>query len=416
MVFAHRHYGPVDRRTNVTRGEFCRRLTRLARWPRDDASRWAVVVRSRCRVLLPRATHHPAVTAAHRPAVGATTAQPTALPTAEPTALPTTNNETQWRGNPIWVDSKKTDKGSNNDFGAVNDEGAMTAACVSYGHSNCAANMFDGDNTTIWHCNRPNPCQVQLDLGSAGAADRVSGVRLTTFEDRVVSARLVVGEHTARLPSASCCFLLLLASVSCDSSRRSRCTHLAVNFRRLLPSPTVSQCLQNPFKLKIVYSPTPIPRVQYSFDGSSWKDVSSPLVAVPTPSPQRFTERVFDAQSAQYWRLIKIVTSGPSAWPAIRELELLTAVDGEYFGCDASACMEDKNGDGVATPDSDCCGEVAAISCRAGYAQGPASSSKVPSCTKHKTCCVATPTAQPTSTPTPQPTSVPTPQPTITPR
>ena len=53
--------------------------------------------------------------------------------------------------------------------------------------------------------------------------------------------RLAVGEYTARLPSASCCFLLLLVS---PARLYTLYTHVAVNFRRLPPSPSVSQCLQ----------------------------------------------------------------------------------------------------------------------------------------------------------------------------
>ena len=292
----------------------------------------------------PTVTVQPSPWPTAQPSALPTTANASRLPTALPTARPTASNDTQWRGNPIWVDRKNTDKGTNSNHGAVNSDGAMPAACVSYGRANCAANMFDNDETTIWHCAHEPPCQVQLDLGSSiTAADSVSGIRLTTFEDRVGSAQ-----------------------------------------------------------------------IQYSFDGTSWKGVSSPSVKVPAPSPQTFTEHVFDAQVAQYWRLTNIMAAHSSWWPAIRELELLTAVDGEYFGCDASACMEDKNGDGTATPDSDCCGDVAAISCSAGYAQAPVG--KVSSCTKYKTCCMATPTAQPSPTPTAQPTSVPTPQPTVTPR
>ena len=140
-----------------------------------------------------------------------------------------------------------TDDGSSNDFGAFNNNGTMTSDCISYGHSNCAANMFDGEATSIWHCGHDSPCEVWLDLGNPAG---VAGMRVMTFEARVTSAR-----------------------------------------------------------------------VQFSLDGSSWSDVSDPVLSVQSPSPEGFTEHKFDIETAQYWRLINIVGSGELS-PAIRELEL----------------------------------------------------------------------------------------------
>eukprot|EP01051_Picozoa_sp_SAG22_P000716 SAG22_NODE_21_length_31784_cov_15.522897_25_plen_1232_part_00 len=98
----------------------------------------------------------------------------------------------EWLGDPQWVNpsstvSANTDGGTSNNYNSINNNGAMSPACVSYGHSNCAANMVDGAETTIWHCDHSPPCEVWLDLG---IPTNVSGIRLTTFQNRITAAQI----------------------------------------------------------------------------------------------------------------------------------------------------------------------------------------------------------------------------------
>ena len=52
---------------------------------------------------------------------------------------------------------------------------------------NCQKNAMDGNSETVWHCNQAGPCFLKFDLG---APTTVTGFKLLTFENRIVSATL----------------------------------------------------------------------------------------------------------------------------------------------------------------------------------------------------------------------------------
>jgi hypothetical protein len=86
-----------------------------------------------------------------------------------------------WTADRAWVDVGRSNAGSDNDYGEVNN------GATSCRPRNCPENVMDGAMNTVWHDNDSGEGHVVFDLGSPST---VSGVRLITWDNRVTSGDL----------------------------------------------------------------------------------------------------------------------------------------------------------------------------------------------------------------------------------
>ena len=103
----------------------------------------------------------------------------------------TTLEPNSWIADVDWVlagtQIEANNRGTSNDYGAVNNNGSPTVACPDSAEVNCPKNVMDGHRDTVWHCASSPPCQLDFDLLISRI---VTGIQLITFGERFTSGQL----------------------------------------------------------------------------------------------------------------------------------------------------------------------------------------------------------------------------------